>query len=132
MDKMPFEDASVDMIVSHHTLEHFGCGEADSCIDEWHRLLRVGGSLIVCVPDMRALAQAYLLRNIDTQIYMTNLYGAYMGDEADRHKWGYDPGSLHAYLMRWQWKIVKQFNFRQIPGADIAQAWWVLAMECIK
>ncbi len=128
-----FEDASADMIVIHHGLEHFGCGEADAMLKECYRMLSKGGSLLVFVPDMRALAQRWLARQIDTQLYMTNVYGAYMGDEADRHKWGFTALPLAETLEKAGFDKFKAFDWRKIPGADIAGPdWWILAAEAIK
>lgn len=130
---LPYEDESVDYFVLHHVLEHFGCGEAVDLIKEAYRVLRNGGSLIVCVPDMAKLAHGWFTGKIDTQIYMTNVYGAYMGDEADRHKWGYSGGSLIMFLgTLFAGCHVAPFDFRPIPGADIAHDWWILGMEAVK
>jgi SAM-dependent methyltransferase len=128
------QNDSVDVVVAHHVLEHFGCGEASAMLRECWRILKVGGSLLVFVPDMRALAQRWLTRQLDTQVYMTNVYGAYMGDEADRHKWGFDRESLCRYLNDVQvWDVVKPFDWRTIPGADIAGPdFWIQGLECVK
>ena len=131
MATLPYPDGSVDMIVSHHVLEHMGCGEADGFLTEAHRVLRPYGSLIVCVPNMRALAQRWLTNQIDTQIYLTNVYGAYMGDEHDRHRWGYDTEYLTNYLNKWKW-TVKPFDWRPIEGASICKDWWILGVECVR
>ncbi len=120
-----------DMIVIHHGLEHFGCGEADAMLKECYRMLAPGGSLLVFVPNMRALAQRWLARQIDDQIYFTNLYGAYMGDDADRHRWGFSDVSLWDTLGS-SWAKIKPFDWREIPGADIARDWWILGMEAVK
>ena len=131
--EMPmFEDASADMIVIHHGLEHFGCGEALGMLKECHRILAVGGVLIVFVPDMRALAQRWLARQISDQIYFTNVYGAYMGDETDRHKFGYTFFSLREELRIAGFSRSHSFDWREIPGADLARDWWILGMEAIK
>lgn len=127
-----FADASMSLVVSHHSLEHVGCGEGSGFIQEAHRVLKPGGSLLVFVPDMKALAQRWLTGQIDEQIYMTNVYGAYMGDEADRHKWGYSGQGLWAYLKKFEFSDVKAFNWRTIDGADLAKDWWVNAMEAVK
>lgn len=133
MEAIPFNDSTVEMIVSHHTIEHLGCGGANAFLKEAHRLLRIGGSLLVFVPDLRALAQRYLLRNIDMYTYCVNLFGAYMGNEEDRHRWGYDGDSLRALLKgAAPWEEVKAFDWRPIEGADIARDWWILGMEAVK
>lgn len=129
-----FYDAdSVDYVVLHHVLEHFGCGEAAGLIREAGRVLKPGGSLLVFVPDLRALAERWLAGGLTTQIYVTNLYGAYMGHEEDRHKWGFDRESLEKCLTAGTaWAEVKPFDWRAIPGADIARDFWILGMECVR
>ena len=130
---VPMESESADYVVLHHVLEHFGCDGGDGLIKEAHRLLRPKGSLLVSVPDIRALAQKYVLGDIDEFIFKVNLYGAYMGDEADRHKWGYTRESLQNTLMNAApWLNVLRFDNRRIPGMDFAADWWILAMEAIK
>ena len=126
-------DGSADLIVLHHCLEHFGCGEAIPMIQECHRILCPGGSLLIFVPDMRALGHMWMRGQISTQVFMTNTYGAYMDDEADRHKWGYDRPSLHEFLRRSSpWSNVGPFDWRPIAGADIAYDVWILAAEAVK
>ena len=136
--KLPFPDESADYFVLHHVLEHFGCGEGIGLVKEAHRVLKPGGSLLVFVPDLDALARRWLERGLSTQIYVTNLYGAYMGSEADRHKWGFDEGSLHKFLRdgrqadpTW-WQVTAPFDWRSIPGADIAKDFWIIGAECVK
>lgn len=132
LDMVP--DNSASIVVLHHVLEHYGCGESVGLIRECHRILIPGQPLLVFVPDMRALAQAYVRREMTTQVYLTNMYGAYMGDEADRHKWGFDAESLLTFLNgAAEWSQIKRFNWRPIEGADIAGPdWWILAMEVVK
>ncbi len=131
-DLSMFQDASVDYVVSHHSLEHVGCGEGDGFIREAHRVLKPGGSLLVFVPDMKALAQRWLTGQLAEQIYMTNVYGAYMGDEADRHKWGWSRQGLFDYLKKFPFRDVHAFDWRSLAGADIAQDWWITGMEAVK
>ena len=130
---LPLPDASASIIVIHHGLEHFGLGEADTMLQECHRILVPGGSLIVTVPDLAALARRWLAGGIDDYTYCVNLYGAYMDSDADRHRWGFHTSSLKRHLvLRGPWREIKSFDFRQIPGADIAKDWWILGVEAVK
>ena len=134
-EKLPFDEGTVEYVVLHHVLEHFGCGEATSLIREAHRVLRQEGKLLVFVPDMKALARRWLNGFVlGTQVYMTNVYGAYMGDEADRHKWGYTPETLHEFLAHCApWTDLRIGGHSlELPGADIAHDWWILEAEAIK
>lgn len=130
---LPHCDETVDYFVLHHVLEHFGCGEAEGLIKEAYRVLKPGGSLLVFVPNLKALAERWLEGRLRTQIYVTNLYGAYLGTEESRHKWGFDRVSLYQFLRESApWTMIDDFDWCRIPGADIAQDWWILGMEARK
>lgn len=133
-ESMPmFHSGSADIIVLHHVLEHAGCGECNSMLAECRRILAPGGSLLVFVPDMVALAYYWSMGKVDDQLYFTNVYGAYMGDDADRHRWGYSWLSLSALLSKIGFRAVNKYDWRRIPGADIAGPdWWILGAEAIK
>ena len=129
---LPFPDGSAEMVALHHVIEHFGCGEADGVLRECFRVLAPGGSLFVFVPDMRKIAQRWLMGGIDDFIFLVNTYGAYQGEEGDRHKWGYHEKSLMEYLCKNPWKCVKPFDWRKVDGAEFACDWWVAAVECVR
>ena len=40
-DDLPFEDDSVDFVISSHVIEHFWC--PIKAIKEWHRVTKKGG-----------------------------------------------------------------------------------------
>lgn len=128
--RWPFEDGSAEMVVFHHVWEHEGCGEAIPMQEEARRVLKAGGKMLVFVPDMRALAQAWLLGRLDTETYLINVYGAYMESEHDRHKFGYTKETLWKELRGWS--EVRPFDWRRLPGANIAGDWWILALEATK
>lgn len=123
---------SVDMIVIHHGLEHYGCGEGDELLRLCRNALKPGGSLLIFVPNMDALCRAWLDGRMDDQVFFTNVYGAYCGDEADRHKWSFTRGTLEATLKQAGFRAPRPFDWRHIEAADLARDWWVLAMEGVK
>lgn len=129
---LPYEDGSADMIVLHHVLEHFHCGEEQNqVLNECHRLLKSGSSLLVFVPDTRKLAQRWLTCQIDDYTFFVNTYGAYQGLEGDSHYWGFTQFSLLAKMSEY-FKETKFFDWRKIKNASIARDWWILAIEGIK
>lgn len=128
-----FEDGCAEYVVLHHVLEHFGCGEGLGMLRECYRILEPGGSLIVTVPDMKEVVRGWATGRLSTQLFLTNIYGAYMGDEADRHKWGFTLGSLIKEIgSAGDWQDLKGFDYRSIEGTDIAKDWWILGVEAIR
>jgi predicted SAM-dependent methyltransferase len=97
---LPYSESTMDYFVLHHVMEHFGCGEAKGLIEEAYRVLRPGGSLLVFLPDIKALATRWLLGGISDYIFIVNMMGAYIDNAADRHKWHYTPETLIASLAR--------------------------------
>jgi predicted SAM-dependent methyltransferase len=132
MKTMPFGNGSVDIVVSSHTLEHLRCGEADGFIKEAYRVLKPGGSFIIALPDIRALAQRWLTRQISDFIFIINMMGAYIESDHDHHKWHYTRESLYELLNNSGTWDIKRFNNRQIPGMDLAIDWWIMITEATK
>lgn len=130
---LPYGECTVDICVLHHVLEHFGCGEGESLIKECFRVLRPGGRLCVYVPNMVSLANAWIHGKVTDFIFMVNTYGAYQGEDGDRHRWGYSSASLQEFLSKSAgWRHVHITEWQPMDGADIAQDWWILGVECVK
>jgi predicted SAM-dependent methyltransferase len=129
-----FKDNSVDIVVSHHSLEHSSREESDAFVKEAYRILRPAGSLIVIVPEPKSISLRYAYGQIDETTFNFLTYGAYMGHESDRHKQAWSPAALLSYLSeRGPWRSIKAYDWRPIPGADIAAwDWWFHGVEAIK
>lgn len=128
-----FEDETADIVVLHHQLEHLDLTSADVTLKECRRILRPGGSLLVFVPDLFELTRAWMDGKISDYTFCVNLHGAYMGDEADVHRWSYTAKTLLEMLLRsGRWTEIRKFDWREILGSDIARDWWILGMEAIK
>ncbi len=133
-DLSMFESGSAVCIVIEHSLEHYGCGEADKMLGECYRVLGAGGSLVVTVPDLRELASGLVKGKITDETYCIVLYGAYMGDAADRHKWGFTSQTLAKQL-----RVVADWNRVEtlpvgwrLEGSLLAQDWWILGQRAVK
>jgi SAM-dependent methyltransferase len=57
---IPFGDASFDAVYHSHVLEHLERADAARLLAECRRVLRPGGLLRICVPDLEGIARAYL------------------------------------------------------------------------
>jgi ubiquinone/menaquinone biosynthesis C-methylase UbiE len=131
--EMPFPDNSASVIVLSHVAEHLQCGEGAALIKKCYEVLHPNGSLLVFVPDLRALAARWLIGEMDTQLYLTSVYGAYMGSPEDTHKWGFDYQHLWMFLSECaSWRRVVPFDWRAIEGMSASRDWWILALEAIK
>ncbi len=51
-----FNNGSVDLIETHHMIEHLSFEDASDAIAEWARVLKPGGYLIITCPDMTRVA----------------------------------------------------------------------------
>lgn len=48
-NRLPFEDSSQDCVIVRHVLEH--CIDTISTINNWKRFIKIGGKIIIAVPD---------------------------------------------------------------------------------
>lgn len=127
------ESNSVDLIVFHHCAEHMTLGQSQAAFAEAHRVLVPGGSMLVFVPDLRALTHAWISGRISDYIFCVNLHGAYMNDEADIHRWSFTYQTLFEHVGKAaKWSQRGAFDWRPIPGADLARDWWILDFEARK
>lgn len=130
--KLPFKDSSFDYVVLHHVIEHVGLSEGAEMLAECARVVRRGGSALIFVPDIRALAVRWITGKIDDYTFMVNCMGAYMGHEEDRHRWHYTSKGLSDSAVNAGFGKAISFDWRLIEGADIARDWWILGIEAIK
>jgi SAM-dependent methyltransferase len=60
IDKIKLKSNSVRIIYSSHVLEHIPRDHAKIVLAEWHRVLKPGGKLYMCVPDLEVLFKVYM------------------------------------------------------------------------
>lgn len=91
--KVPLPDACAVELLAIHVFEHVYPWEAEDVMTEWHRLLRLGGKLIMEMPDLMKF-----IHNIQT--------GREEGREGQMGMWGMygDPTTKDPYMMhKWAW-----------------------------
>ncbi len=54
-----FKDETVDVIRASHILEHFRYGDTKRVLDEWRRVLKLGGLLYLSVPSWERAIEIY-------------------------------------------------------------------------
>lgn len=55
----PWQDAEADAIYCSHTFEHFTRDQGRMFLARCHRVLRLGGTIRIIVPDLRAIVDQY-------------------------------------------------------------------------
>lgn len=72
-----------DEIKSHHFFEHFNYFETFILLFKWTNALKIGGKLIIDIPDLEALCRAYFSTNIATKFLVARyLFGSHEADWA--------------------------------------------------
>lgn len=95
---LPLSDGCADEVHSYHFLEHVYRWEAVALVNEFARLLKSGGKLVLELPNIEAAARN-LLAGMDDQMTMWPFYG----DPGHRdpfmcHRWGYTPKTVYVLL----------------------------------
>ncbi|MCK4881416.1 MAG: methyltransferase domain-containing protein [Candidatus Omnitrophica bacterium] len=99
---LPYEDQSADEILAEDVLEHFDKYLRFVVFDEWVRVLKVGGTVTLQVPDFKKILFKYFKFGYDNFvdfIFGENLWEskAYIGHFGN-HKWGYSKNTLPAFV----------------------------------
>jgi predicted SAM-dependent methyltransferase len=129
--KIKLSSNSVGMIYNSHVFEHIPREQAKDALAEWYRLLKPGGKLYICVPDLEVLFKVYL----DNLPQYHTEKGRYLVDRAcyltfggqtnryDFHFYGYSFVTLRDMLERVGFKDVRRFDRSKLkiaPFDDIS------------
>lgn len=97
---LPFDEGAVDEVHGYHIFEHFYRYETDAILDDWVRVLKPGGKLVLEMPCLDKIFN--LIRHcLDTQqempdnLTMWGLYGdPNYYDPSMCHRWCYSVAEL--------------------------------------
>ncbi len=83
IDIMEMQYNDCDEIRSHHFFEHFNYFDTFVLLFKWTDSLKLGGKLIIDLPDLEELCKAYLNANVETKFIIARyLYGSHEADWA--------------------------------------------------
>ena len=69
----PWQDESVEVVYSSHTLEHFTKEEGRRFLAECHRVLRPSGIIRIVVPDLRVIIDEYVTGKLNADDFVARL-----------------------------------------------------------
>lgn len=86
---LPLPDECAEEAVAIHVLEHLNRWEAPAALSEWRRVLKMGGKLVLELPELRKCCKA-ILRNYPEQEGVMGLFGdPSLKDEMMMHRWSW-------------------------------------------
>lgn len=97
---LPFTDDSCDVVYACHVLEYFDREEGVHVLQEWCRVLKIGGIIRLAVPNFKAMARLYCDSIFPLENFLGPLYGKMKPPNCDiiYHKTVYDFVSLQKIL----------------------------------
>jgi predicted SAM-dependent methyltransferase len=108
---LPYEDDSVDEVLSMHLIEHFDFYEAFDVLKEWKRVLKEDGKLHLETPNLLTTCEAFIKASETDRV---NLYGQFFAIP-------WVPGEIHKFLytetqLRWTLEQVGFKNIITVPA----------------
>jgi predicted SAM-dependent methyltransferase len=136
-EKIKLADNSVEIIYASHLLEHIARADIQRVMAEWQRVIKPGGRLVVCVPDLEILARVYLdnLGALDSEEgrYRAELacgimYGGQV-DKYDFHFYGYSFATISRMLKGVGFSKVERFDRKQLDFAPFYDGGYAMIRE---
>lgn len=118
-NKLPYVDSFVDFIYAGHLVEHYYPDTLPQAIQEWFRVLKHGGKLVIVTPDCGAAFRDYAsgkLKSIED--VWQQVYGRiYHYDGApERHHIAFDMPQLTKMCAVGTWSDMVPLNFNNVPA----------------
>ena len=122
--KLPWPTESIDVIESHHVIEHISHRKIEDTFRQWHRVLKPGGHLYLETPHFDRTIKEYLVGNEER---LLSIFGQ-QRRTGDTHFYGYNPERLSRLLSK-----VGFVDFRETPPeSHQAKEEPVFRLECSK
>jgi predicted SAM-dependent methyltransferase len=115
---IPFADNAVDYVYSSHFLEHIPRESAKRLLTESYRVLKPGGHIRICIPDLNRAVSLYQEGKKEEALelfYVPNAVGQF-----GRHHYMYDFDMLSALLTGMGFRDVRRRDYQEgaVPDLD--------------
>lgn len=109
-----FKDGSFDYVFSNHIIEHFSHRDVSDVLAEWVRVLKMGKTIEIRCPDLRARALLFFLNPSWQNV--KNIYGL-QDHEDNQHRCDFSYGLLKHLLESFEIKDIKRIikGYKGIP-----------------
>ena len=99
IQELPFLDKSIDLIETHHALEHLSMEKAYKAISECYRVLKHKGKLVISVPNWATCLGLLLEKSAENEWdhILKFIYGS-QENEGMFHRCGFTPEILKKRL----------------------------------
>jgi len=117
---IPFADNTVDFVYSSHFLEHLFRKDAFALLKESYRVLKPGGTVRVCVPDLEYAIALYKAGEKEKML-VNYFFVEDLESSLARHKYMYDLELLAAKLKEAGFTGITRFKYREgrTPDLDV-------------
>lgn len=114
---VPFRDGSVDYVYSSHWLEHLFKEDAERLLGESHRVLKRGGRIRICVPDLEHAISQYLQGSKEKALQY--FFSTSTDGQLGRHYYLYDAEMLAALLGKVGFKDIVRCGYQEGQTPDL-------------
>lgn len=122
---LPYPPDSVDEILASDILEHFSFRETVNVLENWYKVLKPCGQLIIKTPNIDTIIDSYQVKRIPIEEMVRKLYGN-QDSENNVHYAGFNPSFLKTLLVSVGFKVVRIQEI--LDGGD----WSNMAIRCQK
>ena len=106
--KLPFKDNSIEEICSYHLIEHFDFRQGFELLNEWCRVLRQGGAVLIECPNFDALCRKYIELPPEEKFHVYQGMFGMPWYEGMGHKFVYSPDQLAWHLSQCGYENIAQ------------------------
>jgi len=116
-----FNNGTIDLIESHHMIEHMSFADAEKALKEWRRVLCDGGLLIMTYPDITRVCLKWLKHSLlhfvsprtEKLDYILKMMVGSQEHDGMFHQSAYDAKSMHRLLAKCDFEV--EFTYVPYP-----------------